>query len=296
MEGLPTKAISSFTPSLSTLGPLLRLLRPREWIKNAFVLAPLIFSGLFLDLQSIWRATSTCLLFCLASSATYVLNDLFDFNHDGLHEKKKRTRPLVTGTVRVEQAKVLLGILYAFLIAGISLNPKVGVPIAIYLVLNGFYSWKLKQIPVLDLFCIASGFVLRVYAGAVALSVPLSSWMLVTTLCLSLYLAATKRLSELRFNGARGRIVLQYYTEALLDRYALIAAVGTILFYGLFVITMRPQLEITVPLVLFGLFRYWYITEHIGKGESPTEMLWKYAWLLLTILCWTALTVYTLWP
>src|SRR5262249_54734415 len=155
-------------------------------------------------------------------------------------------------------------------------------------------SYKLKQIPVLDLFCIATGFVLRVYSGALALSVPLSPWMLTTTLCLALYLAAIKRLEEFRTNGPQGRKVLHRYTESFLRRCAQVTAVSTVVFYSLFVVTVRPQLKLTLPLVLLGLFRYWQITERKGGGESPSEVLWKDLPLVSTILFWIFMCLYSL--
>jgi 4-hydroxybenzoate polyprenyltransferase len=275
------------------LWPLIRLLRPREWIKNSFVAAPLIFSGLFHREEAVLQTGAAMLIFCLASSATYILNDLFDRFSDALH-RQKLERPLVSGTVSTRQASALLGLVYIILLISLFWMPALTLPIGAYLALNAVYTFRLKQVPVVDLFCIAMGFVLRVYAGALALAVPLSIWMLTTTLCLALYLAAIKRLEEFRTNGVQGRKVLLHYSEDLLERYAQVTAVSTILFYGLFIITMRPQLEITLPLVLFGLFRYWYIIENKGGGESPSEILLKDSPLVITIFFWILLCLYSL--
>lgn len=276
--------------------PLLRLARPRQWIKNGFVFAPLVFTGTFLSPRPAMEAVFAFLLFCAAASATYVLNDLGDREKDRLHPHKRFTRPIAAGAVTVPQARTLLAVLLAVVAVGIVLRPAVGAVVVGYLALNVAYTLRLKHVPVVDLFCIATGFVLRVFAGAVALRVPLSSWMLITTLCLALYLAAVKRRQELTGSGSAGRLVLSTYTLALLDRYAEMSAVGAIVFYSLFVITVRPELSITIPFVLFGLFRYWYIVEVRGGGEAPTEVLWKDIPLAATVLLWVGACMFALWP
>ena len=273
---------------------LLRLIRPRQWIKNAFVLAPLLFSGSFTKRAAIFEALTAVAVFCLASSATYVINDLSDVAADRQHPVKRHTRPLAAGTVTLGQARALLALLGALLLAFFAWRPATAAVVLGYLALNVAYSLRLKRVPVVDLFCVAGGFVLRVFAGAVAISVVLSSWMLITTLCLALYLAAIKRRSELGERGTVARTVLGSYTVALLDRYAEVSAVGSIIFYSLFVIEVRPGLAMTIPLVLFGLFRYWYIVEDTG-GESPTDAVWR-DWLLgLTVVAWTAMCAYSIW-
>lgn len=162
--------------------------------------------------------------------------------------------------------------------------------------LNLAYSFRLKHQPVLDIFTIAIGFVLRVYAGAVALDVPVSEWMFVTTLCLALYLAAVKRRQEISQSGSQGRKVLGAYSVALIDRYAEMSATGALVFYSMFVMEARPELVITVPLVLFGLFRYWYVVEALEGGESPTDALLSDWQLLATVALWVGACAWSLWP
>lgn len=275
---------------------LIRLLRPRQWVKNVFVLAPLIFSGEFLHPQSIRSSLLAFVLFCVASSATYIVNDLHDIERDRRHPTKSKTRPLAAGKVTVTMALGLLGVLLVLLVAAGFVAPRVMAVIAAYLLLNVAYSFVLKHQPVIDIFTIALGFVLRVYAGAMALAVPLSSWMFVTTLCLALYLAAVKRKQELAQSGTDGREVLKKYSPVLVDRYAEMSATGALLFYGLFVMSAKPRLVITVPLVLFGLFRYWYVVEELDGGESPTDALLNDWQLLLTVVLWIAACGWALWP
>jgi 4-hydroxybenzoate polyprenyltransferase len=281
---------------LDSLIWLIRLLRPRQWVKNVFVLAPLIFSGEFLHPESIKTSLLAFVLFCIASSATYIVNDLHDIERDRRHPTKSRTRPLAAGKVTVPMALGLLGLLLMLLLAGSFITPRVMAVIAAYLLLNVAYSFVLKHQPVIDIFTIAIGFVLRVYAGAMALAVPLSSWMFVTTLCLALYLASVKRKQELAQSGTDGRKVLEKYSIPLVERYAEMSATGALVFYSLFVMSAKPGMVITVPLVLFGLFRYWYVVEELDGGESPTDALLNDGPLLVTVVLWTAACGWALWP
>lgn len=282
--------------SLARLRGLITLLRPRQWVKNVFVFAPLLFTGQFISADAIERSLLAAMIFCLASSATYVVNDLHDIERDRAHPKKAQARPLASGLVPIPHALFTLALLCMLLLASWWLMPKVLPVILGYLLLNLAYTFVLKHQPVVDIFTIAIGFVLRVYAGAMALEVPVSSWMFVTTLCLALYLAAVKRRQELSSHGDSGREVLQHYTPELIDRYAEMAATGALLFYSLFVMTARPELVLTIPLVLFGLYRYWFMVEARNEGESPTDALLSDWQLQLTVVLWGLACAYALWP
>lgn len=290
----PLKPIS-ISNSKHLLG-LINLLRPSHWVKNGFVLAPLLFSSQFLDLRITGLAFIAFALFCIASSATYIVNDLHDIEHDRLHPKKSQRRPLAAGIISIPAALGVLVLLYSILILGWFVVPEVSAVILAYLLINLAYTFVLKHQPVLDIFTIAIGFMLRVYAGAVAVLVPLSDWMFITTLCLALYLAAIKRRQELRQSGTGGRKVLKRYSVILMDRYAEMSAIGALVFYSMFVMSVKPRLVITVPLVLFGLFRYWYIVEELDGGESPTSTLLTDWQLLLAVVLWIAACVWVLWP
>lgn len=279
-----------------TLSALITLMRPKQWIKNSFVLAPLVFTGKFLELEAINHALSATLLFCLASSATYIANDIHDVEQDKCHPQKSKKRPLALGSVSMSQALILLISLYTMLLFGGLIEPQVILIIVAYIVLNIAYTFVLKHQPILDIFTLAIGFVLRVYAGAVALNVPVSGWMLVTTLSLALYLAAIKRGQELTINGSAGRRVLKKYSIALIDKYAQMSATCAIVFYSMFVMSTRPELVFTVPLVLFGLFRYWYRVDQLNSGESPTDALISDWQLLLTVSAWLSACIWALWP
>jgi 4-hydroxybenzoate polyprenyltransferase len=264
---------------------LLRLLRPKQWIKNGFVLAPLVFSGEFQSLPAVTAAFYAALLFCLAASGVYIVNDIHDAEYDRTNPKK-RGRPLASGSVSVRAAVMLLVLLYAALALGLVFMPAIAPAVIGYIVLNYLYTFRLKHEPILDIFCVAIGFVLRIYVGAYALGVPVSSWMFVTTLALALYLASLKRRQELSQGAREGRRVLEHYSMALMDRFAEISATGALVFYSIFVMSTRPELVLTVPLVLFGLFRYWYVVEKLAGGDSPTDALLADWQLLGTVVLW----------
>lgn len=288
-------AIASREP-VAMRTPLLRLVRPAQWLKNGFVLGPYIFTGSFLNPTATRNAAVAFVAFCLASSANYVVNDLRDVESDRAHPTKRFTRPLAAGAVTPSQAKGLLAALYAALAVIIVFYPRLGIVLGAYIALNLAYSFALKSMPVVDLFALASSFMLRIYAGGVALGVPVSFWMFVTTLCVALYLVTIKRRQELATSGAAGRAVLRGYTLPLLDFYAFVAAAGAFIFYGEFVYTVRPALLPTVPLVLFGFFRYRWVVEVEGAGESPTDTLLEDPMLVAAVFLWLAWSVYTMWP
>lgn len=282
--------------SSSSLSGLIRLMRPKQWIKNGFVLAPVIFAGEFLNLYALEHALLAFILFSLASSTTYILNDLHDVESDRKHPHKSKSRPIAAGIVSIPMAWMFYILLNVILILNWFTMPSLMLIITIYMGMTMAYTFLLKEQPVIDLFTIAIGFVLRVYAGAVAVSVSVSSWMFVTTLCLALYLAAIKRRQEHQQCGTESRQVLKKYSKPLLDYYAEMAATGALMFYSMFVLSTKPQLVITIPLVLFGLFRYAYIVEIKEDGESPTDALLTDWPLILTIIIWAASCAWLLLP
>ena len=276
------------------LYPVVKLMRPEQWVKNTFIFGPLLFSGLLTDMLSVQHTLSAFVIFCLASSATYVLNDCKDIENDRKHPVKSKKRPLASGEVNKRQACILMMALYGLVALSTLFYPKVVAVAVAYLLINVAYTFYLKHQPVLDIFTIATGFVLRVYAGAVSLEVPFSSWMFITVLSLALFLATIKRGQELVKSGNKARRVLQYYTSEVADKYATMSATCAILFYSLYVMSEKPDMVYTIPFVLFGLYRYWFIVESKGAGESPTDALLADRWLQLTILAWMGFCIYLL--
>jgi decaprenyl-phosphate phosphoribosyltransferase len=277
-------------------GGLIKLMRPKQWVKNCFVLAPLVFSSRFLEIDALVHSVLAAIFFCIASSAAYIVNDIRDKEKDQRHPTKSVTRPLAAGIVSVRQALILLFVLYIVLVIGAFLFTNVILVISAYILLNVLYTLYFKNQPVLDIFCIATGFVLRIVAGSVAIGAPVSAWMAITTLCLALYLAAIKRRQELSQRGTASREVLRKYTVELIDRFAEMSATGALVFYSMFVMSSKPELNITVPVVLFGIFRYWYVVEALEGGESPTDALLADWQLILCLIIWSSLCIWTLLP
>lgn len=265
---------------------IIQLVRPKQWVKNAFVWAPLLFVGAFLNLAAVIKTLEAFLIFCIAASMVYIINDFKDIEKDKRHPKKSKTRPLASGAASKKSAVFLFLFLSFLLVVGYFALPSIFPAVAIYLALNLAYSFYLKHQPVWDIFCVAFGFVLRVWAGALALNVQLSEWMLITTLCLALFLVSVKRRQELKEQGTQSRAALAKYSVSLIDRYAEMSATGALLFYSLFVISQKPALAITIPLVLFGLFRYWYVMEIKNLGESPTDALFSDWQLPFVVVVW----------
>jgi len=274
---------------------LIRLVRPKQWIKNAFVLAPLVFSGQFFVQSQLKNAFIAMLLFCLASSVTYILNDLQDIESDRCHPKKSKSRPLASGVVSKTSAVLLLLFLSAALALGWFVMPQVFMVIISYLILNLAYTFVLKHKPVLDIFTISLGFVLRVYAGGVALDVPVSSWMFITTLCLALFLASVKRRQELINIGSDSRKTLEGYSLPLMDFYSQVSSIATLIFYSMYVMSVRAELALTIPIVIFGIYRYWFLVDRTGVGESPTDVLFEDQQMAITVLLWVIVSCWLIW-
>jgi 4-hydroxybenzoate polyprenyltransferase len=176
-------------------------------------------------------------------------------------------------------------------VAGAALRPSLAPTLAAFVVLNLAYSLRLKHVPVVDVMCVAAGYLLRVYAGAVAIAVPLSAWMALTTLTLSIFLIASKRAVELAGSGSAGRSVLGGYSPWHLTVWAQAAAIGSLACYALYVAYVRPRLVLTIPLVVFALARYGWLVSRRGLGESPEDALWDDPPLLAAALLWGAACV-----
>jgi decaprenyl-phosphate phosphoribosyltransferase len=278
---------------LNSFLAMIRLMRPKQWVKNAFVFAPLVFSHGSIGWHNAWLVFYVFVLFCVGSAATYVLNDICDVKQDRRHPRKKITRPLAANQLSLSTAKIVLFVLYALLFLSLFIEQKAAIVVFSYLVLNICYSYYLKHQPVLDLFSIAVGFVLRVYAGSVILTVPLSGWMFVTTLSLAIFLAASKRATELNISPVfETRKVLQSYTPEMMRAFCIISATASLMFYCFFALTQSPALLYTIPLVMFGIFRYWFLVETLHKSESPTEALLTDWGLMLVVLLWVMMSIY----
>lgn len=279
--------------------PFIRLLRPLQWLKNGFVFTPLIFSKHMLEKQYNNKAVLAFIIFCLASSAVYIINDIADREADKLHPEKKK-RPIASGEISVSTAAGISTILFSTALFLSQYLPLLftGI-ILVYIVLQLFYSITLKHVVILDVFIIALGFMLRVVSGAVAIDVVISNWIIITTLFLSLFLAVSKRRSELgmirQANIETKRIVLESYSIQFLDYALIITATGMAISYSLYTMAERTiavfgseHLIFTTVFVLFGIFRYLYLVVNKGKGENPTAILVKDGPMGINMVIWIA--------
>jgi 4-hydroxybenzoate polyprenyltransferase len=278
------------------VGVLLEAIRPAQWLKNGFVFAALIFSRSVLD----WHRTSTVAaaagLFCLLASASYVLNDILDAPEDRQHPIKRR-RPIASGRLAAPWAGALAIVLaLAALGGGWVLDRTLFLVLASYAGINVLYSLFLKHVMLLDVFVIAAGFVLRVLAGGVVIHVEISAWLIVCTTLLALFLALTKRRHELVLlgeNAANHRPHLAHYSAYFLDQLIGIVTASTVMSYALYTLSEDvavkfpgKRLELTIPFVLFGIFRYLYLVHQTREGGSPTRLLLTDRILLVVVVLW----------
>ncbi len=275
---------------------VIRLLRPEQWLKNGFVLAPLVFSGLALDPNAWRRSLLAATAFCLLASATYVVNDLMDREADRSHPAK-RSRPLAAGEVPGWGAGVLALLLAAGGAAlAVMLGPHFAAAAGSYLGLTLLYSLLLKRAVFLDVLTVAAGFVLRVVGGAEAIAVPVSPWLILCAYLLALYLALGKRRAELVLLGedaGNHRQVLGRYSLPMVDQAISVVLGATVVAYALYTVAPDTVAKVgstallyTVPVVLYGLFRYLYLLHRHELGGSPARTLLTDPPLILCVLAW----------
>ncbi len=280
-------------------GALFRLLRPRQWTKNAIVFAALVFDHRLLDFEKFAIVVGAFVAFCLASSAVYLINDLRDVESDRLHPAK-RSRPIASGLVSprlaLATAVVLLSVALPMAAA---LKPQFALVVAAYVLLMVGYSLFLKQVVILDVFSIAAGFVLRAAGGAVVIGVPISPWLYVCTILLALFIGFGKRRHELLLlEGAAGshRRNLDEYSSELLDHFILISAAATVMAYSLYTFAAESlpddhSMMLTIPFVLYALFRYLFLVHRRDAGGSPEQTLLNDMPLLACIVAWGVVTI-----
>lgn len=275
---------------------LIRLARPGQWIKNSVVLAALVFAGAIRDTAKAELAFAAAGIFCLLSSAIYTYNDLIDRHQDQAHPLKK-DRPLASGAVSPTVAIVMVIVLLAAgLIAARLLNPDFLFVAVIFIAVNVFYTLFLKDIVILDAMTLALSFVVRAYAGAAAIQVPVSKWMLINTLLLALFLGFGKRRHELVLldNDAHThRKSLSNYSPYLLDQLIGVTTASVVVMYMLYTFSVEvsqklgtENLYMTIPFVVYGIFRYLYLIHRKSEGGSPTRVMFADKPLLATVSLW----------
>jgi 4-hydroxybenzoate polyprenyltransferase len=275
-------------------------LRPGQWVKNLFVFAAPVFGRALFRPGPALRTTAVFAVFCLLAGGLYLVNDVLDAEADRVHPRKAK-RPIAAGRLRPRTAWIAAACLFLLgLAAAALLDPRVLLAGAAYVALQAAYSLALKRVVILDIFLVASGFVIRVAAGGFAAGVTPSSWLLVCTTLLALLLAVGKRRHELltlEESGGKHRSVLRDYSPALLDQMIAVVTAATVVAYALYVIAEdtasrfgEGRLLWTAPLVLYGIFRYLYLVYRKGEGGSPEEMIVRDVPFLVSIVLWGALS------
>ncbi|MBA3593244.1 MAG: decaprenyl-phosphate phosphoribosyltransferase [Pseudomonadota bacterium] len=269
---------------------LVALMRPHQWLKNTFVFAGLVFSGTWGNGPLALTVLNAFAAFCCFSSLVYILNDWHDREADARHPVK-RARPLASGAVSPAAALTLAAALLALGVALAAGNFKLLLLLGLYLALNLAYSWRLKHVPVVDVTIIASGFMLRLLAGTLAVGIPPSRWLLLAGLFVALFLGFSKRKAETFHDEADQRAVLEHYSPALLDVFMAVTMTASLMTYGIFATSAEAQrqhgdrLLYTVPIVVFALLRYAYQV-HRGRGEDVSRDLLRDAWILGALGAW----------
>ena len=283
------------------MSPLIHAMRPREWVKNVFVLAALVFTKRIFDPSDLLQGGLAFACFCLISGAAYLFNDIRDRENDRQHPLK-RHRPIASGALRVSIA-ALAAVLLALiaLIGGFYVHPHFGIVLLIYAVLNIAYTLYLKHIVILDVMIIAAGFLLRAIGGAVAIQVAISSWFILCTMLLALFLGFAKRRHELALlegEASTHRRILAEYSPQFLDQIIAIVTAGALVSYALY--TMSPEvieklgtkyLNLTIPFVIYGMLRYLYLIYKKDGGGNPTSTVLGDIPLLIACALW----LLTLW-
>jgi 4-hydroxybenzoate polyprenyltransferase len=286
------------TQSRSGAAAIAAALRPKQWLKNLFVFAPALFAGdLFVE-RAMLRAGAAFAIFCAVSSATYLLNDVLDREADRQHPIK-RYRAIASGQLSVSAALVMAAALATVgLVGAVGLSLEFTAMVVAYIVATVSYSVHFKHSVILDVMVLAAGFVLRVAAGAAAVPVFASEWLLLCTLLLALFLGLSKRRHELTLleaGASNHRRVLVHYSAELLDQMIVIVATAAILCYILYTVwpsTVEKfgsnRLIFTVPFVIYGIFRYFYLIHQRQSGGDPTDSLLTDRPLLVDVVLWAA--------
>jgi 4-hydroxybenzoate polyprenyltransferase len=269
----------------------IRLLRVKQWLKNGFVLVPLFFSLEFMNMNSVTYSLFAFLAFCFASSSIYIINDIIDRKADALYGKKSK-RPIASGKISISVAVFfcLLCLITSLALMFKLSNEKVALCISLYIILNLLYSIYLKNISIVDIFCIAFGFVLRVFAGSFAIGVETSGLLFIFTLFLSLFLASSKRKAELIKHGSKARKSLSEQSVHTLEKFQVVLACSTIVSYALYTITpsiiikFGDKLIYSIIFIIFGIFRYIEQSDKSANYEDPTDNLYNDKVLAICII------------
>ena len=287
--------------------PLIKLIRPHQYLKNSFVFIGPLFAHQW-DLSTLYESMMTFAAFCAMASAVYILNDLVDVETDRAHPIKSK-RPIASREISPHRAKMLL---VALFLTSVGLSISVSIYVAActisYFIINIFYSLSLKHVVILDVFLISSGFMLRILAGTLGLGIAPSAWLLLCGLMITLFMGFSKRRAELlmlkggdKQDQALTRRVLDDYSPIILEQYIAITAACTILSYGLYTVSPKTiqlhnteNLILTLPFVMYGIFRYIFLLHRHSKGNDTAKDLLQDPHLLITVILWFVITLWIL--
>lgn len=270
---------------------IFKLMRPKQWIKNLFIFGAVIFSGKFTYENIFIKNIFVFFIFCLVSSCVYILNDLVDVNKDRQHPEKKN-RPIASGKVKTYEAVILEVLLIVIvIITAYNLDIKLFMVFSVYFIINILYSIILKNLIIIDVMIITLGFVLRVQSGAIITNVQLSPWMILCTILISLFMALNKRKSEiiiLKDKSGNHRKILDDYSVEFIDNMLTIVTPSIFIAYCLYTFssTQSRTMMITIPFVLYGIFRYQYLMMKQNIGGKPEDIFQKDIPFLVNILLW----------
>ncbi len=287
--------------TFATVSALIKSMRPNQWMKNLILFAGVIFAQQLSSPDLVLKTVAAFVLFCLLSSVIYIINDIKDMDKDRVHPLKSK-RPIAAGELSVSFAMVsAAGMAGIALVLAFFLNSGFGWVALLYVVLLCGYSFYFKHLVILDVLTIAIGFVLRAIAGAVVIQVEFSSWLLLCTILLALFIGLSKRRHELVLlgdNAQSHRKILEEYSPYLLDQMISVVTASTLMAYALY--TMAPEtiqkfgtpyMILTIPFVIYGIFRYLYLVHHKEKGGNPTTILVTDTPILMDILLWALVSV-----
>ncbi len=288
---------------LQTLLAVVAGMRPKQWVKNVFVLAPTVFALRLDDPATLIRSAVAFAVFCALSSVVYLWNDIADCEADRKHPVK-RHRPIASGALSVPLALVVSLLLLAGAVAAAWWLNRGFLAVGVtYLLINVLYSWALKRVVIIDVMLVASGFLLRAIGGGLGVGVEISQWLVLCTALISLFLGFVKRRQEIvALDGStEQRPTLAHYSLPFLDQMISIVTASTVLAYCLYAFSPEVAeklgtawMGLTIPFVLFGIFRYLYLVHQQGEGENPAALVFKDMPLMVNVLAWGGTAVLVL--
>jgi 4-hydroxybenzoate polyprenyltransferase len=262
------------------------LTRPFQWVKNVIIFIPLIFAKKLFELDAFVLSSIAFVSFILASSISYIFNDICDLEKDKKHPIKKN-RPLANNSLKKKDAYLLIILLGLLLLVLLKSNISILGIIIIFFILNIFYSLYFKNIVIIDLLIVSLSYVVRVLGGSVIINVALSAWLLICVFSTSLFLISFKRLAEIKISGFKSRKILKEYNTEILLKIIDVSAICSIVFYSLYTVFVNANLIYTIPLIFLGFFRYYYLyyTAKIFE-ESPVKIIFNDKLILVILILW----------